>query len=258
MNQLPIFVNLSGRKVILLGTGEMAAAKRRLYERAGAVIVDDEATSDAALAVVAIEDDDAALAAVKRLRGRGLLVNAVDRSHLCDYTTPAIVDRDPVLIAIGTGGTSAGLAKSLRQRLEHLVPGNLGRLATGLLAARERITQIWPDGPQRRKAIDAALDPGGALDVLSAGSEANLETWLSAPFAIQLSEVEDMLLTSTDPDDLTLRQARLLGRADQVFASDDVPASILDRARADAERFSLALWDEEPANGLTVRIRMKT
>ncbi|MEP3914587.1 MAG: siroheme synthase, partial [Parasphingorhabdus sp.] len=58
-------------------------------------------------------------------------------------------------------------------------------------------------------------------------------------------------------DDLTIRQARLLGRADQVFASDDVPEAVLDRARADAERFSLALWDEKPAKGLTLRIRMK-
>jgi len=258
MNQLPIFVNLSGRKVILLGTGEMADAKRRLYERAGALIVDDEAASDVALAVVALEDDEAALAAVRRLKARGLLVNAVDRSALCDYTTPAIIDRDPVLIAIGTGGASAGLAKSLRQRLEQLIPGNLGSLASGLAAARERIKQIWPDGSQRRKAIDAALDPGGALDVLSESSAANLETWLSMPFADALSEVEDMLLTSADPDDLTLRQARLLGRADQIFASDDVPESILGRARADAERFSLVLWDENPAKGLTLRIRMKT
>ena len=110
MNQLPIFVNLSGRKVILRGSGEMADAKRRLYERAGAVVIDDEAAPDAALAVVALEDDDEALAAVERLRARGLLVNAVDRSALCDFTTPAIIDRDPVLIAVGTGGASAGLA----------------------------------------------------------------------------------------------------------------------------------------------------
>ena len=258
MNQLPIFVNLSGRKVILLGSGEMADAKRRLYERAGAVVIDDEAAPDAALAVVALEDDDEALAAVERLRARGLLVNAVDRSALCDFTTPAIIDRDPVLIAIGTGGASAGLAKSLRQRLERLLPGNLGGLATGLAAAKDRIREIWPESAQRRKAIDAALDPGGPLDVLSEGAEARLETWLAMPFASDLSEVEDMLLTSADPDDLTLRQARLLGRADQIYADENVPEEVLDRARADAERFGLALWDEKPAQGLTVRIRMRS
>ena len=67
----------------------------------------------------------------------------------------------------------------------------------------------------------------------------------------------DMELASADPDDLTLRQARWLGQADQIFASDDVPEAVLDRARADAQRFVLTLWDERPTDGLTLRIRMK-
>lgn len=257
MNQLPIFVNLHGRKVILLGTGEMADAKRRLYERSGAEVVHDETVSDAALAVVALEDDTEALAAVKRLKARGFLVNAVDRSALCDYTTPAIIDRDPVLIAIGTGGASAGLAKALRQRLEQLVPANLGQLAQRLSAARDRIKQIWPNGPVRRKAIDAALDPGGPLDIFSERAESNVDTWLAMPFVEDKSEVVDMLLTSANPDDLTIGQARLLGQADQIYVNDDVPSVLLDRARADAERFNLSIWDERPTVGLTLRIRMK-
>lgn len=257
MDQLPIFVTLKGRKVILLGSGEMADAKRRLYERAGADITDDE-QADAALAVVALDDDDEAAAAVKRLKERGLLVNAVDRSALCDYTTPAIIDRDPVLIAIGTGGTSAGLAKAVRQRLERLLPAGLGELARALFAARERVKNIWPDGADRRKAIDAALDPGGPLDVFSDRTTTDVETWLTMPDAIGLSKVIDLELSSADPDELTIRQARLLGQADQIFAADNVPAILLDRARADAERFALSLWNEQPSTGLTLRIRMKT
>ncbi|WP_422345814.1 NAD(P)-dependent oxidoreductase [Parasphingorhabdus sp.] len=257
MDQLPIFVTLKGCKVILLGSGEMADAKRRLYERVGAVLTDDE-QADAALAVVALEDDDEAAAAVKRLKDRGLLVNAVDRSALCDYTTPAIIDREPVLIAIGTGGASAGLAKAVRQRLEQILPANLGKLAQALFAARERIKRVWPEGADRRKAIDAALDPGGPLDVLTDRTGADVETWLAMPDAEGLSAVVELELTSTDPDELTIRQARLLGQADQIFAADDVPAALLDRARADAERFSLSLWDEQPVTGLTLRIRMKT
>lgn len=256
MDQLPIFVNLKGRKVILLGTGEMADAKKRLYQRAGAELTDDEEAVDAALAVVAIEDDAAALAAVDRLKARGLLVNAVDRSQFCDYTTPAIIDRDPVLVAIGTGGASAGLAKAVRQRLEQLLPGNLGGLARALHTARDRIKQIWPTGSDRRRAIDAALDPGGPLDALTDRSEADVETWLAMPRAEQLSEVVDLELSSADPDDLTIRQARLLGRADQIFCSPDVPEAILRRARADAERFELSFWDEQPTEGLALRIRM--
>ncbi|MET0270170.1 MAG: NAD(P)-dependent oxidoreductase, partial [Sphingomonas sp.] len=120
MHSLPLFVRLNGRPVILLGEGEVAAAKRRLLERAGARLVGE--AEQAALAIVAIEDEAAAQAAVARLKARGILVNAVDRPALCEFTLPAIVDRDPVLIAIGTGGASAGLAAGLRQRLEGLLP----------------------------------------------------------------------------------------------------------------------------------------
>jgi uroporphyrin-III C-methyltransferase/precorrin-2 dehydrogenase/sirohydrochlorin ferrochelatase len=258
MNQLPIFLNLKDRKILLLGDGEMADAKRRLYERAGAVITDDENASGLTLAVVALEDDEEALAAVARLKSKGLLVNAVDRSALCDYTTPAIIDRDPVLVAIGTGGTSAGLAKALRQRLEQLLPASLGTLADALLTARDRIQQTWPDGAARRKAIDAVLDPNGPLDVMADHVAAEVDDWLDQPHGQAQSQVIDLELTSVDPDDLTLRQARWLGQADQIFASDDVPEQVLVRARADAERFTLSFWDEQPTTGLALRIRMKT
>ena len=108
---LPLFMTVAGRPVILLGHGAAAEAKRRLLERAGARIVGEE--EQAALAIVAIEDEDEAIAAVVRLKARGVLVNATDRPELCDFTLPAIVERAPVMVAIGTGGASAGLAAAL-------------------------------------------------------------------------------------------------------------------------------------------------
>ena len=96
LHSLPLFVRLAGRPVMLIGEGEAADAKRRLLTRAGAVVVGEDA--EAALAIVAL---DAPEATVTRLRARGVLVNAVDRSDLCDFTLPAIVDRDPVIVAIG-------------------------------------------------------------------------------------------------------------------------------------------------------------
>ncbi|MGB5725324.1 MAG: siroheme synthase, partial [Parasphingorhabdus sp.] len=173
-------------------------------------------------------------------------------------TTPAIIDRDPVLIAIGTGGASAGLAKALRQRLEQLLPASLGTLALALFNVRERIQQIWPDGATRRKAIDAALDPDGPLDVMADHAVDDLEAWLDQPHRQARSQVIDLELASADPDELTLRQARWLGQADQIFASSDVPEQVLARVRADAERYTLSLWDEQPTTGLALRIRMKT
>ncbi len=247
MHSLPLFVRLTGRNVILMGGGEAAEAKRRLLDRAGAVVVGEE--SVAALAIVAVEDDAEAEAAVARLKARGILVNAVDRVALCDFTLPAIVDRDPVLIAIGTGGASAGLAKALRQRLEKLLPQSLGALATGLFKARDVLRAKVPDGTMRREAIDAALSEGGMLDPFVDGTD--VATWLATDTTTTSGRVETLVLTSTDPDDLTLRQARQLASATTIYHSADVPAAILDRARADATRIQGPAPDQ-PGNGLTL------
>jgi uroporphyrin-III C-methyltransferase / precorrin-2 dehydrogenase / sirohydrochlorin ferrochelatase len=234
MESLPVFLRLTGRPVILVGTGEAAAAKRRLLERAGAMVAGEEA--HAALAIVAIEDDEEAMQAVARLRARGILVNATDRPALCDFTLPAIVDRAPVLVAIGTGGASAGLAKALRQRLEAVLPASLGDLATALHGARASLRERWPDAAERRRAIDAALDPSAPLDPLVAFDSDAMARWLAATDAPATPRTIRIAVRSPDPDDLTLREARWLGQADVVRHPPDMPPAILDRARADALR----------------------
>lgn len=244
MRSLPLFVNLAGRPVIVLGEGSAAEAKRRILVRAGADVRTDE-RDEALIAIVALEDEALAHAAVARLKARGMLVNAVDRPSLCDFTLPAIVDRDPVLIAIGTSGASAGLAKALRQRLERLLPSSLGALALALGKARATMHARWPDAGLRRRTIDAALDEGGVLDPLSAISDGDVERWLAAARNISElpSRMESVLIESDDPDDLSLRAARLLGQADMIFYQRHVAPAILVRARADAGR---QCQDEEP------------
>jgi len=245
VHSLPLFVRLTGRRVLLLGEGEAADAKRRLLERAGADVVTE---GSAQLAIVAIEDDAEAEATVTRLKAAGTLVNAVDRPPLCDFTLPAIVDRDPVLIAIGTGGASAGLAKALRQRLETLLPASLGGLASALAAARGAMRERWPDGRDRRHALDAGFAAGGPLDPL--GGAPDVDRWLGTTKA-PLTRIVHITLTSPDPDDLTLRQARWLGEADRIVVKGDVPPDVLARARADAVQI---VADEGDAPGLTVVI----
>lgn len=232
MQSLPVFLRLQGRAVILTGEGEAADAKRRLLERAGARIVGEE--EEAALAIVADGDE----ATTARLQARGILVNATDRPDLCDFTLPAIVDRDPVLIAIGTGGASAGLAKALRQRLEALLPARLGALATALHDGRSAIRKRWPDAAARRRGIDAGLAAGGPIDPLSDKAADAVPDWLAAKADVDADRLETIKLPSADPDDLTLRAARLLGEADRIYHAPDVPAAILDRARADAARIT--------------------
>lgn len=231
MLSLPLFMRLEGRPVMLLGEGYAADAKARLLARAGAVIVGEEA--GAALAVVAILEPAAAERAAARLKARGLLVNVVDRLDLCDFTLPAIVERGPVVVAIGTGGVSAGLAAALRQRLETLLPQKLGHVAQALHDARGWLRARFPELDDRRRAIAGLLAPGGALDPL-ADHDDPAATIREARVAID--RIERVAITSPDPDELTLRAARLLGMADRLYHAGDMPAALLDRARADAVR----------------------
>ncbi|WP_176597561.1 MULTISPECIES: siroheme synthase [Sphingobium] len=250
MDSLPVFLRLQGRAVILTGEGEAAEAKRRLLERAGAHIVGE--ADEAALAIVSDGDE----ATVARLQARGILVNATDRPDLCDFTLPAIVDRAPVLIAVGTGGASAGLAKALRQRIEALLPARLGALATALHDARGAIRTRWPDAAARRRAIDAGLAAGGPIDPLSDKATAAVPDWLAHGADVSADRLETISLLSADPDDLTLRAARLLGEADRVYHAPDVPAAILDRARADAVRIETSALPVQPGEGLSLWLEM--
>jgi uroporphyrin-III C-methyltransferase/precorrin-2 dehydrogenase/sirohydrochlorin ferrochelatase len=236
---------LEGKPVILVGDGPAADAKARLLERAGARIVGED-EERAALAIVANGDE----AAVARLRARGLLVNTVDRPDLCDFTLPAIIDRDPVLIAIGTGGVSAGLAAAVRQRLEPLLPAGLGKLAEALHGARDALRARFPDTDVRRRAIGALLAAGGPLDPLAehADPAAAIAQAQASP-----GRVERLNLSSADPELLSLRAARLLGLADRLYIEGDVPHPILDRARADATRID-GPPPRVPAPGLSLHL----
>lgn len=241
LQSLPLFHRIAGQSVLVLGDGAAAEPKRRLVERAGGIVETDQARAideGVRLAFVAYEDAKACEVAAINLRCAGMLVNVVDRPDLCDFTTPSILDRNPVLIAVGTGGASAGLAKHLRLRLERILPPTLGKLADALFAARERLRNRFPDGGERRRMIDNALREGGALDPLDAGSHEQVDSWLEASDMPREAETFRFTLASPDPDDLTIRQARQLGEADSVCADPEVSPAILARARADAVRFA--------------------
>jgi uroporphyrin-III C-methyltransferase/precorrin-2 dehydrogenase/sirohydrochlorin ferrochelatase len=256
---LPLFHRVGGQPVIVLGHGEAAQAKRRLVERAGGQVIEDlqeGIDKGARLAFIAHEDETSAQADAIRARRAGLLVNVTDRPALCDFTVPSVLDRAPVLIAIGTGGASAGLAKQVRLRLEALLPRTLGPLADALHAARGALRARWPDAGDRRRALDAALGEGGALDPLDTASAARVPEWLAGEARAIATGTVEIRLRSADPEDLTLREMRWLGAADTIAAEPGVPDAVLDRARADAVRQLLAKGAPAPAGaGLLVAIR---
>jgi uroporphyrin-III C-methyltransferase/precorrin-2 dehydrogenase/sirohydrochlorin ferrochelatase len=259
MNQLPIFVNLAGRKVLLVGEGDAADAKRRLIERAGGTCLSNPCPKAictcARIAFVAIEDEAIAVAAADELRAKGMLVNVVDQPAHCDFTTPAIVDRNPVVIAVGTGGASAGLAKAVRQRIEALFPESLGYLANGVSNARKAIRVRWPEAAERRRALDSAFAVGGALDPARDHGESAIADWLAGTDAVIENGLIEIRLVSLDPDDLTLRTARRLGEADNIFCEGALPPALLNRARADAVRH-VGPPPENLPSGLSLYLRL--
>lgn len=250
---LPLFHRVRGARVVVLGDGSAGEAKRRLVERAGGICCAETEAHHARLAFVALDDPREAEVAAARLKARGLLVNVADRPELCDFIVPSILDRDPVLVAVSTGGASAGLAKHVRLRLEQLLPPSLGRLAEALHGAREALRKRWPDAGERRCALDAALTEGGTLDPLREVSADAVTGWLAAASDPPAARCVEIMLASHDPDDLTLRQARLLGEADTVLHESGIPVAILDRSRADAVRRELP--GDVPTTGLTVILR---
>jgi uroporphyrin-III C-methyltransferase/precorrin-2 dehydrogenase/sirohydrochlorin ferrochelatase len=142
----------------------------------------------------------------------------------------------------------------LRLRLEALLPASLGTLAEKLQAAHDRLRTRFPDAAERRRALDSALGEAGALDPLLEGSADAVDSWIdgAAPETPGWRVVIE--LTSDDPDDLTLRQARLLGEADMLLVEPGIAPAILGRARADAVRHVLP-FDEELPQGLVIELR---
>ena len=254
IGSLPLFHRVRGVHVVVVGEGAMVEAKRRLVERAGGIPCSEAEAHLARLAFVALGDEREAEAVALRLKRRGLLVNVADQPDLCDFTLPSILDREPVLVAVSTSGASAGLAKQLRLRLERLLPQSLGPLAQALSDARDGMRERWPDGAERRRAVDAALQEGGVLDPFDPQSPDRIADWLAGAAGPTAPGRHVFSLTSGDPEDLTLRQARLLGEADTILHGPDVPESILARARADAARHLLPFAGE--AEGVVVELRL--
>jgi uroporphyrin-III C-methyltransferase/precorrin-2 dehydrogenase/sirohydrochlorin ferrochelatase len=253
MQQLPIFVNLAGRQVILVGDGEPAEAKARLVRAAGGELVGED-SADAVMAFVAIEDDAEALAAATRLRARGLLVNVVDKPAMSDFLMGAIIDRSPVVFAISTAGASASLARALRTRLEALLPASLGPLAGAILAARDAVAARHPTPNDRRRLWERALAQAGPLDPFAALPDADAAvSRVIEGSSTATPQLREIAITSDDPGDLTLNQLNALARCDALVVVGAVVPAIIDRARRDAARLD-AVPDPLPA-GLTVVLR---
>jgi len=267
VNYFPVFFDLAGQKVLIVGGGEVALRKVSLLERTGAAItvvapeIAPELMRRAAagtlkLAIREFVPDDlngARLVIVATSRravnrwianlsdSRNIPVNVVDDREASRFIVPAIIDRDPVLVAVSTSGTSPVLARRLRERLEALIPGRIGELASWLRALRGAARLKLGDTDQRRRYFEALVDGPAARRFLEgddAGARRIAQKLLATSSAAPRAAGEVTLVGAGpgDPELLTLKALRALQDADVILHDRLVPEAVLELARRDAAR----------------------
>ncbi len=245
MDAFPAFFPLAGRSVVVAGEGEAADAKARLFAGSPARVVRldaDQALDPAAyagmtLAFIAGADETWARAAAEAARSAHVPVNVVDRPALCDFTTPAVIDRGEVVAAIGTGGGSPMLATMLRQDIEARVPQGAGRIAALFRALQDEVRAGLPDTTARRRFLRTALT-GPAAEAAMAGDMDAAKASLRAALAEAPTLAGAVwYIDARGPADLlTLKAARALAAADVLVCDPEAHGDVLALARRDAER----------------------
>lgn len=260
MDAFPAFFPLRGKTVLIAGEGEGAQAKARLFEGSpalvriikGAAALDPASYKDAALVFVAHPDEAFCLAAAAAARWAGVPVNVVDRPGLCDFTTPALIDRGEVVAAIGTGGSAPLLASLLRADIEARIPLGAGQVAGLLRRMQDEIRAGLPDLVRRRAFMRRTLN-GAAAQAALAGDMDGAEAALRADLA------QGMVLTGRlfaivgdgPADLLSLRAARVLSEADVLVEGEGADPAIAVLARRDSQRLSAADMDTASLKNLT-------
>ena len=267
MRHFPVFLDLNKRRCLVVGAGEVAARKVQQLLRSSADIVviapragdvirqleeqgrvrhearrfENRDVSGCALVIVATADQQVNSRVAAVARAENVPVNVVDNPALCSFIMPSVVDRDPVQIAVSTGGASPLLARLLRAQLETLVPAACGRLATVVREFRGRVKQRFPEFRQRRRFWENVLQ-GPVVEMLFAGQEQAaiqaLERALDTAVPTHLRRGEVYLVGAGPgaPDLLTFRALRLMQQADVVLYDRLVSPAIVELARKEAQR----------------------
>lgn len=278
MRYFPIFLDLEGKSVVVIGGGEPAMQKVRLLlktpariavvaelpsgelaelAKAGRIVLHCRAFAPAdldgaAIAYAATGDKAANVPIAMAARVRGVLLNVVDEPEPSDFITPAIVDRDPVTVAIGTEGTSPVLARQIKTHLEAYLPAGFGRIARAAGALRNRIADAVPDFTQRRRFWERLLS-GPFREAALTGDAPAAETAVAREiFAANAATGQPgrVILIGCGPgagDLLTLRAQAALQRADVLVIDRLVPNEIVDQARREARRIYVGKTPGKPS-----------
>ncbi|MEC9198895.1 MAG: siroheme synthase CysG [Pseudomonadota bacterium] len=288
MKSFPMFLTMAGRRVVIVGGDETAAQKSRLMLKTEAAIelvapnlepelaalVSQGRASHYAGPITPAIFKDAALvfigtgcpavdACIHALaKEAGVVVNVVDQPHLCDATTPSLVDRDPVVVAIGTEGTAPVLARKIKTEVETMLDPRLGSFAA--LAGRLRDAVAMRVPKEMRRDFWRRAFSGAAWQTHRGGDEETAAKMLAAEIeagGITAPEKGRIALVGAGPgarDLLTLRAVARLQEADIIYYDRLVDPDVLELARRDAERVFVGKevgahsWPQEKINEVIV------
>ncbi len=288
MKSFPLFFRTTGRRVLIVGGGEQAAQKARLVLKTDARIclvapeldpelqaMVEEGRATQVQALSAEIFDGAAFAFVGTgcpgldvcahalAKAARCPVNVVDSPALCDMTTPAIVDRDPIVVAIGSEGTAPVLTRDIKTRLETMLPRNLGGLAALAGRLRPSVTARVPRAA--RRPFWAWVFKGGPREEWVRGRERDaaraIKEAIAQGGAPEAQGRGQVALVGAGPgarDLLTLRAVERLQEADVIFYDRLVDEDVLELARRDAERVFVGkhvgahAWPQERINAVIV------
>lgn len=266
MDYLPIFLQLTGRRALVVGGGPVAARKAELMLAAGpelTVVAPDlsramrelidkhslvhlhrEFRSDdlahAKIVIAATDNAEVNRQVYEGAEARNIPVNVADQPELCSFILPAIVDRSPAIVAVSTGGRSPVLARYLKSLLERQLPFGLPRFTALLGEVRDQVKARFTDFEQRRRFWDHIIDGpigdaalAGKVDEARGRITDELANWDES----QRSKGSVYLIGAGpgDPELLTIRGQRLLQRADVVLYDRLIPTRLLDLVRREAE-----------------------
>jgi len=267
MDYLPIFYRLTNQPCLVVGGGSIAARKAELLLKAngkvqvvalkvGAAVRDMASTHDLEfverefhhddlenkVCVIAATDDQQLNSDISRLAiERNIPVNVVDNPDLCSFIMPSMVDRNPVQIAISTGGASPVLARMLRAKIESVIPGSYGELAKLVDNYRDRVKQAFDNVEMRRRFWEEVLE-GEVADLVFAGRNDDAKSLLQQQIDARSTTMNidgEVYLVGAgpgDPDLITFKALRLMQKADVVVYDRLVSGPILDMVRRDAEK----------------------
>ena len=259
MRYYPIFVDLEDRAVLIVGGGEEALRKARLVAKTPAainVVAEElhpelaalarvtwvgksflpEHLDNVALVYVAEPDVAADVSALAQLRS--IPVNVIDEAPLSTFITPSIVDRDPVVVAIGTEGAAPVLGQGIRARIDALLPASLGSLAVRAQGLRDLVAKALPHGSPRR-AFWSRFFFGGIAERFHAGDETRFSADVTAALKSEAAGKRGLVsyigTGHGEAELLTLKAQRRMMEAD-IIVHDGSQSSFLEMSRRDAMR----------------------